>query len=122
MDNLRKMLLAYARSNEFTTSVDFAAKKLKFYRDGSETLQDDVVKTVEFAAFCDGYQGHPHKYKGPVGTPEKSTLVSSLATLVGELFKTEELATDQQTRDVIDEMSVPAKYDIQYKRGSLYRR
>lgn len=116
MDKTRELLTAYAKANGYEIGADFASKKRRFFKDGAITTKDEIFGSAGFAGFCDGYQNRPHRYKGPVGTPEKdksndfSLVVKEAYSLLPENLK-------EEFRSVTQSVMVSKDYDEQYDLG-----
>ena len=117
MDRTRHLVNEYARANGYEITMDFVRKKRMFSKGEIKIVEDGIVGSSGFAGFCDGYQGRPHRYKGPAGTPEKSTPDFLLA--VGDdmsLPLSEDL--ERELDSVVKSVMIPTDYDEQYKLGS----
>ena len=64
MDKKTKLVRAFVQANDLGTIVDFSSKQKKYTGIGPQALtQDEIMRTIEFAGFSDGYQGNPSKFR-----------------------------------------------------------
>ena len=78
MDRKTQLFNRFAEANSLERMVSFAAKQQKFRGlDRDALLMEEWMRTIEFTGFVDGYEGHPHKYKGPTGSPDAEFTVST---------------------------------------------
>lgn len=78
MDRKTQLFSRFAEANRLERLVSFAAKRQTFSGLDHGTLSsDEWMRTIEFTGFVDGYEGHPHKYKGPKGSPDAEFTVGT---------------------------------------------
>lgn len=117
MNKTRELLNAYARANGYEVGADFSTKKRTLSKDGTTLAEDQALGSPGFVGFCDGYQGRPHRYKGPAGSPEKSPMVGLLSAVEKSIGLSVPEAAAEDFRSVIKSIGVPADYDEQYRLG-----
>jgi len=64
MDKKTKLVRAFVQANDLGTIIDFSSKQKKYTGMGQQALtQDEIMRTIEFVGFSDGYQGNPSKFR-----------------------------------------------------------
>ncbi len=76
---------AFVHANGLAVNPDFA-KMTKVYSGlGEGRTKQDLIDSIEFSGFVDGYEGRPHQYEGAVGTPQRIGEINPLDALVDSL-------------------------------------
>jgi len=131
MASKEEIFQAFVDANEMTcVGADFATQQKKYDGLGyNGRTQSDLMKTIEFAGFIDGYVGNPHKEKGPRGALDSENaleevtdqLVSrAVLDLSGGMKEGIKGMTDKMKQTGFEDHP-QAKYDRQYQLGNSMR-
>ncbi|HLC66032.1 MAG TPA: hypothetical protein VJK52_00145 [Candidatus Nanoarchaeia archaeon] len=80
MDRKTRLFNRFAEANglERIVSLWSGAGQQLFRGLERDSLSPEVwMRTIEFTGFVDGYEGHPHKFKGPRGSPDSEFTVGT---------------------------------------------
>ena len=125
MDKKKEIFEAFVKANglektPYWKTHGFAYSGLN----GQKNLtHEQIIGTVDFAGFSDGYEDLPHKYKGAFGTPEHEMTNTDARAFFEK--KGIPLKDDIDAECVTDMMAllIPAnRYDTQYTLGKSCRK
>lgn len=64
MDRKNQIFEKFIQANDIVERIDFTSKQRKYFGIGSQPLtKEELMGSIEFAGFADGYEGHPSKFK-----------------------------------------------------------
>ena len=134
MSDLRKIWIAFVNANGLEVSVDFGKQRKIYSGLGMEDrTEEEFRRTVEFQGFLDGYEGNPHKHRGPRGSPEPDaadfieSILSRVDDRIGDLVNSivnENKGVQDNLRRVaveISKTSYRTRYGEQYSLGVASR-
>ena len=135
MSDLRNIWLTFKRANSLEEGpIDFVNQIRRYSGLGMEDrTEEEFKRTIEFQGFLDGYEGNPHKHKGPRGSPEQKAaevienILSRADDRIGDLVSSivnENKGVQDNLRRVaveISKTSYRTRYGEQYSLGVASR-
>ncbi len=125
MDLKNKIFKEFLKLNNISSITLFSEKITKYTLKGKQMTKEEVMATMEFTGFKDGYQHRPHRFKNVSGTPDIQSgneklplegMIDSLNEIILEKMPDAYELTESILRNVGDNSG--NKYDEQYRLGS----